>query len=197
MNLTVQQLAACMPGLHEPKLSQYLPLLVSAMTEGHIDTRLRIAAFLAQLGHESVDLKHFEELSSGQAYEGRSDLGNHYQGDGKRFKGRGPIQLTGRVNYRMAGCALGIDLEGRPELAALPEHGFRIAVWFWATRGLNSYADAENFDMITRRINGGTNGKADRDARYRRCLAVFPEAEEPINTTPFDLSALVDLTPHH
>jgi predicted chitinase len=200
MILTSQQLAQCMPGLREPRLSQYLPLLVAAITEGRIDTRLRVAAFLAQLGHESVDLKHFEELASGQAYEGRRDLGNIYPGDGPRFKGRGPIQLTGRVNYRAAGCALGVDLEGSPELAALPEYGFRIAVWFWTSRRLNEKADAQQFDAITSSINGGLNGKADRDARYARCLAALPEAalaQDDIIVTPFDLSGIVDLTPHH
>lgn len=199
MTLTSQQLAACMPGLHEPKLSLYLPLLVAAMEEGKINTRLRIAAFLAQLGHESVDLKYFEELSSGTAYEGRVDLGNIYPGDGRRFKGRGPIQLTGRTNYRVAGCALGLDIEGSPELAALPEHGFRIAVWFWRSRRLSELADAGKIDTITLKINGGMNGAADRRARYARSLSVLPEAEpsnDDIAVTQFDLRELVDLTPH-
>ncbi len=71
MTLTSQQLSACMPGLREPKLSQYIPLLNAAMEEGQINTRLRVAAFLAQLGHESADLRFFEVVASGQAYEGR------------------------------------------------------------------------------------------------------------------------------
>lgn len=159
------QLQAIMPNLSSAKADEYLPLLNAAMVQGGINTPKRQAAFLAQLAHESGQLRYFEEIASGAAYEGRSDLGNTQPGDGVRFKGRGPIQLTGRHNYRIAGQALGLDLENNPTLAARPDVGFRIAVWYWNSRNLNAQADAGNFDAITRAINGGYNGKADRD-RY-------------------------------
>lgn len=125
----------------------------------------RISNFLAQVFHESGGLKWHEELASGQAYEGRKDLGNVYAGDGKRFKGRGLIQLTGRHNYRVAGQALNLDLINRPEIASSPANAPRIAGWYWNSRDLNRFADQHNisaFQTITRRINGGLNGYKDR-----------------------------------
>jgi predicted chitinase len=162
-------LKSVFPLLSAEKANEYFPYLRDAMNGGNINTCLRRSAFLAQLGHESGQLRWFEEFASGAAYEGRQDLGNVYPGDGVRYKGRGPIQLTGRSNYRSAGQALGVDLENNPTLAATKEWGFKIAVWFWNTRNLNSYADQgsqEGFDTITRRINGGFNGKAERDSYY-------------------------------
>src|SRR5690242_10998310 len=155
------------------KRPEYLDHINAAMIEGEINTCLRQAAFLAQLAHESGQLVYMEEIASGAAYEGRKDLGNTQPGDGKRFKGRGPIQLTGRANYRAAGQALGIDLENNPTRAADPDVGFRTAAWYWNNRNLNSYADAGNFDAITYRVNGGYNGKASRDAYYARALQVL------------------------
>lgn len=171
--VTLQQLKAIMPNLSNAKAQQYLPYLNSAMKEFKINTPERKAAFLAQLAHESVQLRYFEEIASGRAYEGRRDLGNTQPGDGERFKGRGPIQLTGRANYRTTGAALGLNLEGNPRLAAEPSVGFRVAGYFWQSRGLNSLADSRSFDAITRRVNGGFNGKASRDAYYRRALNVL------------------------
>ncbi len=127
---------------------------------------MRKSAFLAQLAHESGQLIYMEELASGQAYEGRLDLGNTQPGDGKRFKGRGPIQLTGRANYRAAGQALGLNLEAQPEMVKTPAVGFRTSVWFWSVNELNDLADAgtlDSFRKITKKINGGTNGQADRE----------------------------------
>ena len=101
-------------------------------------------------------------------------------GDGKRFKGRGPIQLTGRANYQKFGALLGIDLVGQPELAAAPEVAFETAGLYWKRKGLNELADADNFTEITRRINGGQNGAAERVRFYERAklvlAAAFPSA---------------------
>jgi putative chitinase len=169
--VTLDQLRAIMPNLPLAKAQQYLPLLNQAMAEAGINTPQRQAAFLAQLGHESGDLKYFEELASGSAYEGRRDLGNTQPGDGRRYKGRGPIQLTGRNNYRAAGAALGLDLEGNPALAARPDVGFRTAAWFWNTHKLSPLADQNtltSFKQITKKINGGYNGEADREAHWAR-----------------------------
>ncbi len=171
--ISAGQLKAIMPNLSDADANRYLPYLNAAMAEGHINTPQRQAAFLAQLAHESGQLRYFEEIASGAAYEGRRDLGNTQPGDGVRFKGRGPIQLTGRSNYAAASAALGVDLVNNPGLAATPQMGFRIAQWFWNSRGLNSYADAGNFDAITYRVNGGYNGKAARDAYYARARQVL------------------------
>lgn len=129
------------------------------------ETPLRFAHFFAQLGHESDGFKAMEEYASGAAYEGRVDLGNTQPGDGRRFKGRGPIQLTGRANYRDYGRRIGIDLESHPEIAALPSLGMLTACTYWTVKGLNALADTDGIEAITRKINGGTNGLADRKAR--------------------------------
>jgi predicted chitinase len=171
--VSLQQLRSIMPNLTESRAQEMLPHLNAAMQEAGINTPRRQAAFLAQLAHESGEFRYMEEIASGAAYEGRLDLGNTQPGDGVRFKGRGPIQLTGRSNYRAAGQALGIDLENNPRRAADPDVGFRTAAWFWNSRNLNSFADAGNFDAITFRVNGGFNGKASRDTYYARALQVL------------------------
>ncbi len=152
--VTRDQLLKIMPGIPRHLADTYLPLLNAAMREYEINTTLRVSAFLGQLAHESAELKYFEEIASGVAYEGRYDLGNVYPGDGRRFKGRGPIQLTGRANYRDYGKELGLDLMNNPELAASPSVGFRIAGAFWKRKGLNALADAGEYKKISAKING-------------------------------------------
>ncbi|KQS01514.1 glycoside hydrolase [Sphingomonas sp. Leaf357] len=138
-----------------------------------ITTPLRLAHFLGQTGHESGGFRYTEEIASGAAYEGRKDLGNTQPGDGKRFKGRGILMLTGRANYRSYGKALGINLEGDPQQAAEPETGLLIVLRYWSINSLNGLADADNGDKITRKINGGTNGSADRVIRTLRAKALL------------------------
>jgi putative chitinase len=169
--LTDEQLAKIMPRIDADKRAECLPHLLSAMKEHQIDVaKRRVAMFLAQLAHESGELRWLEEIASGEAYEGRKDLGNVNHGDGKRYKGRGPIQLTGRSNYRAAGAALGLDLEDNPWKVALPEVGFRVAGWYWTTRGLNALSDAGDVEAVTKKINGGTNGLVQRQMYYSRAL---------------------------
>lgn len=120
---------------------------------------------MAQLAHESGNFRYMEEIASGRAYEGRKDLGNTEKGDGTRYKGRGPIQLTGRANYRKYGLALGIDFENNPEIVALPSIGMLVACKYWDDNGLNELADKDDINLITRRINGGFNGLDDRKAK--------------------------------
>lgn len=168
-SITLNQLLASMPGLSKSRAEQMLPFMNSAMNEAAISSCPRKAAFLAQLGHESASLVYMEEIASGAAYEGRRDLGNTQPGDGKRFKGRGPIQLTGRANYVAAGNALKLNLVGNPTTVATPAVGFRTSSWFWNSKGLNAFADKRDlasFREITRRINGGKNGEADRERRW-------------------------------
>lgn len=144
------------------------PLAEAAMLEFDITTQARASMFVAQVLHESLRLRYFEEIASGAAYEGRRDLGNTYPGDGRRFKGRGPIQLTGRSNYVWAGKKLGLNLIGHPQLASRHEIGWRIAGLYWREHGLNQLADKGQFETITRRINGGLNGWPDRQLMLRR-----------------------------
>ncbi|CAF3807024.1 unnamed protein product [Rotaria socialis] len=172
-SITAAQLKAIMPNSKHP---EYLSHINAALVEGSINTCHRKAAFLAQLAHESGQLVYMEELASGAAYEGRLDLGNTQPGDGVRFKGRGPIQLTGRANYREAGRALGIDLEANPQIVATPAVGFRTSVWFWTKHNLNALADAGTlaaFRQITRKINGGTNGQADRENYWAKAKSAL------------------------
>lgn len=129
---------------------------------------MRFAHFIAQLAHESGNFRYMEEIASGAAYEGRKELGNIMAGDGVRFKGRGPIQLTGRANYQKYGQVLGIDFESHPELVAIPSIGLLVACKFWVNNGLNELADRDDVLTITRRINGGTNGLVDRKANLAK-----------------------------
>lgn len=174
--ITEKQLEAVFPSLPAAQRAAYLRPLNEALREGGVTTRQRVAAFLAQVGHESAELTRFEEGASGEAYEGRAALGNTQPGDGPRFKGRGPIQLTGRANYTAASKALGTDLVNDPGRAASPREGFRVAVWFWNSRSLSPLADMgtmEAFREITRRINGGQNGAAHREALWARAQAAL------------------------
>jgi putative chitinase len=191
-------LSLVMPMLGPPSRSQaMIEPLNAALVEWSINTPLRIAAFLAQVAHESGELRFWEEgphnhpvpgchmchtrvpHPAGAQYEGRADLGNTMAGDGIRYLGRGPIQLTGRYNYRRAGGALGLDLLGNPEQVATPAVGFRVAGWFWKTSGLNELADVRDFVGITKRVNGGENGLEQRTRYYDRALRVLDVSPAP------------------
>jgi len=150
----------------KPEIAAELALAGNVRLHGYglLDSPLRLAHFMAQLAHESGGFKWMEELASGAAYEGREDLGNDQVGDGRRYKGRGPIQLTGRDNYRTVGRRLGLDLERHPELAAAPSIGLWVACDYWQSRGISPLADRDDVLGVTRKINGGLNGLADRKA---------------------------------
>lgn len=188
--ITDQILRDIMPNLPAEKRQLYLPHLNDAMREFEIATYLRASAFLAQLAHESAELRYFQEIASGKAYEGRKDLGNTQPGDGMKYKGHGPIQITGRANHAACGKALGLDLINNPTLITLPENAFRSAGWFWDTRNLNALADDRLFKAITKKINGGFNGLADRQKYYDRALRIIPEelnmVAQALNIPPDD-----------
>jgi putative chitinase len=152
-------------------VATYADALRARMAARGIHTPLRQAHFLAQIGHESGELRYVEELASGDAYEGRIDLGNTEPGDGRRFKGRGLIQLTGRANYEAYGNARGIDLltgDNYLRLATDSELAVDVACWFWESHGLNVLADQDDTRGVTRRINGGLSGLADRERQLFR-----------------------------
>jgi putative chitinase len=148
--------------------------LNASMAEFQINTPKRQAAYLAQIGHESGGLQFMAEIwgptDAQKRYEPPSELaerlGNTQPGDGKQFKGRGPIQCTGRFNYRKYGALLGLELERFPQLLDEPANACRVAACFWKANGCNELADAGQFEAITRRINGGLNGQADRLRRW-------------------------------
>lgn len=198
MNLTPAQFALLFP--HASPLA--FDALNRAMTRFDITSPVRIAAFLAQVGHESNSLTVFEEnlnysakrlavvwpkryadadgkpnalainlgghpmAIANNTYANRNGNGDEASGDGWRYRGRGAIQITGRTNYRTMGLRLGLDLLDKPELLSYPEGACTSAACFWKVNGCNERADAGLFTEITRTINGGTVGLADRVARW-------------------------------
>lgn len=132
----------------------------------------RLIEFFAECGHETGGWQWLREMwgptEAQRGYEGRADLGNTQAGDGKRFLGRGLIQLTGRANYQRAAEETGLPLIRQPELLEQADHAVLAACLYWKWRGLNALADTGQSETITRRINGGVNGLADRNARKAR-----------------------------
>jgi putative chitinase len=169
--LNVNSLRAIMGHSSSKTVDPYFPILSTLLGKYRVNTPLRIAHFLAQVGHESLSLRYTEEIASGQAYEGRVDLGNIQKGDGPRFKGRGLIQLTGRSNYEQYGAHANLNLlkKGNESLIAKnPRYAVDASLWFWDTRNLNRYADEDNLRAVTRRVNGGFNGLEDRKSYLNR-----------------------------
>lgn len=200
MPITVQQLLQILPNAGQVA-GVFVPVLNAAMSRYQIVGTKRIAAFIAQVGHESGQLTRLVENLNYSAdalrktWPSRFDvelasavarkpeqianiaygnrMGNIAPGDGWKYRGRGLIQITGKNNYRACGEALGLDLIAQPELLEKPQHACMSAAWFWATNGLNTLADADKFDAITQRINGGKTGAADRHAQHAKALKVL------------------------
>lgn len=137
MILTNEDLKKILPLSSEVNRNKYIEWLNYFMPKYDIDTDKEIAAFIAQIGHESGQLRYVEEIASGAAYEGRKDLGNTQKGDGKRYKGRGLIQITGRYNYTQLSKDLGEDFVKNPELLSTPKYAVQSACWFWNKNKLN------------------------------------------------------------
>ncbi len=162
IHLSLAQLTEIASYADPDQVARLYPYLLQTLAEFGLNTPLRQAHFLAQLCHESGSFNYLEEIASGEDYEWRDDLGNVEEGDGVRFKGRGLIQITGRANYGDCGEALGVDLIAQPKRLAEPDLACRSAGWFWNTRNLSSFADRDDVDTITYRINGGYNGYDER-----------------------------------
>lgn len=171
ISITASTLMQIMPAATSRAFVFAQPLW-EAMQEFHIDTCLRASAFLGQVAVESGSLRYVRELwgptPAQNRYEGSEALGNTMPGDGYRFRGRGLIQITGRANYARAGEALALDLIDQPELLEDPENAARSAAWFFADSGCCELADEQKFSQITKTINGGMNGYAERSAAYWR-----------------------------
>lgn len=179
MRLTKEQFRAIAGPSAKPEILDGLVNSQSVLDRYGISKPHRLAHFISQIAHESARFATTTEYASGAAYEGRKDLGNTQSGDGKRFRGRGLIQLTGRANARdFSEWAKSQDpqspnFEATPiKLADFP-WALLSGVWFWNSRNLSAYADANNIEMITRRINGGLNGYADRLDLYTRAGLVI------------------------
>ncbi|MDJ0580945.1 D-Ala-D-Ala carboxypeptidase family metallohydrolase [Crocosphaera sp.] len=171
---TAENLKAIMPQASNSDIATYVEPLNKVLHDFNLATTARACAFIAQIAHESGSLRYKEEIASGAAYEGRRDLGNTQPGDGKRFKGRGLIQLTGRANYRQCAKALGKPLENNPELVIKdPYTNAAVAGWYWQSRNINQAADQGDFQKVTRLINGGLNGYADRCQFWERAKKVL------------------------
>ena len=157
-------------GLSEEKGMEWYPHVRAACLEFHITAPVRLAAFLAQVGHESGGFVYTREIwgptEAQKRYEGRADLGNTKKGDGSRFRGRGLLQITGRANYQKVKDALLVDVIANPALLEDKPLAARAAAWWWAAHGCNEIADSGDFVRLTRRINGGTNGLSDRQRRW-------------------------------
>jgi putative chitinase len=180
--LTERQLIQIYP-LAGQRVGTFLTPLNEAMARWEIDHPKRIAAFLAQVGHESDQLRYVKELGSDR-YLSRNDtgplalrLGNtpEADGDGQLYCGRGLIQVTGRNNYQACSRALFGDerLLAQPQLLEQPRWACESAAWFWQSRGLNALADRGEFNRITRHINGGLNGLDERLKLWARAREVL------------------------
>ncbi|MGE1315995.1 glycoside hydrolase family 19 protein [Pseudomonas aeruginosa] len=208
MLITEQQLLQILPNAGH-RAGFFVPALNVAMERFGITSPIRVAALLAQVGHESAHLTRLVEnlnysaqglaatwpsryrgadgkpnalalnlarhpqAIANNTYASRNGNGDEASGDGWRYRGRGLLQITGRANYRTAGAGLGLPLEAEPELLEQPEHAARSSAWWWSTHGLNELADRGEFAAITRRINGGTNGQAERLELWERAKRVL------------------------
>jgi putative chitinase len=152
-------------------------VLAPTLENYDINTKLRIAHFMGQVTHECAGFRTTEEFASGEAYEGRTDLGNINPGDGKRYKGRGLIQLTGRANYRKFGELLDLPLENNPEIAAEPVTSLKIACEYWKSRKINAAADRDDLIKATKLVNGGLNGLEDRRKYLQKAKVALANIE--------------------
>jgi putative chitinase len=177
--ITNELLGKCWPASTEANRQKFLPFFNRYLPEYGIVSKVALAAFFAQVGHESGQGRYVEELASGEAYEYRKDLGNTMAGDGRSFKGRGLIQITGRSNYTQLSKAFCVDFTASPQMLSHPEWAVRSACWWWANRRLTQIAesaplaDETAFRRITRIINGGYNGFTDRWKLYGNSCRAF------------------------
>jgi putative chitinase len=199
MKLTAEQIAKA-SGSSLENAEKFRPYLNKYLDKYGVNTPNRILAFLSQIGHESGGFKYTLERASGSAYEGNTDLGNVYAGDGVKYKGRGLIQLTGRANYQKMSEKTGKDLINNPQLVEQPDLATEVSVIWWKDRKrngltLNEWADkfdltqpldsANNKDIhenITRGINGGTTGISDRLQRLKNGVSILDEIKKKISS---------------
>lgn len=175
MVITESQVRRIMPSASNDRVKEFVKSFNDWSGEFGINTPLRAAHYIAQVAHETGQLKWLEELASGKAYEGRADLGNTQPGDGVRFKGRGLLQTTGRSNYKAYADSewCNGDLMAHPEWLAKFPGAQKSSMFYWMKRNLNKWADADDVRGVTKRINGGYNGLAQRMYYLRLAKKVF------------------------
>lgn len=197
------QLKDCLPEASDQAIANFTQAIDDTLQEFDISTPQRIAAFLAQVGHESGSLKFIKEnlnysaqgltktfpkyftpelanqyqrnpeAIANRVYANRMGNGPEESGDGWAFRGRGLIQVTGRTNYQACGDFLGVDLISDPSYLESPEGAARSAGWYWTSRNLNALADVGDMKQITKKINGGFIGLEDRMKHYQHALEVL------------------------
>jgi putative chitinase len=201
--MEVNQLADA-AGIDPGHAEQLIDGINGAIQTAQLDTPERLAAFIAQCGHESAGFKFFEEnlnykaeslhrtwpshfhtmeianeyahqpkRIACRAYADRMGNGDEESGDGWSYRGRGAIQLTGKIAYEEASRDLGFDFVSNPDAASSPEGGLLTAAWFWAKHNLNYHVDNNDFEGLTKAINGGTIGLEDRVARFNHAMSVL------------------------
>jgi len=202
---TQEQLAALMPNASAEKVAQYTPALQHYCAKAEVNTKLRLCHLLAQLAHESAELRSSSEnlnysssalrqifsryfptdavanqyhrqpeRIANRIYASRMGNGTESSGDGWRYRGRGLIQLTGKANYQVCGADLGLDLVENPEqVSDNPAIAVQTALWFWQTKDLNTLADQDKLEAITKKINGGTHGLAQRTQYLEKAFSLF------------------------
>jgi len=172
--ITADQLKRISPGTPIDTCNKFVPFINKYCPLYKIDTPIELASFLSQILYESGGLKWMREIwgptKAQNGYEGRKDLGNTVAGDGKRFMGRGPLQITGRNNYtRMSKDMFGDDrLLKTPEILATPDYGIWSACIYWGWRNLDAVDDDNSIERETKLVNGGYNGLTDRKAYFER-----------------------------
>jgi putative chitinase len=204
--ITPEILRQIMPTLPKSKREEYAPMLDVSMAEFGINNERRVAAYLSNLAHESANLTRWEEnlnysarrltqvwprrfptieiampfahnpeALANKTYGGR--MGNNKPGDGWKYRGRAPLQITGKSLYQKAGEALGIDLVNNPDLVVEDKMiGFRVSAWVFAVeKGGNHLADKLQIKALTKAINGGYNGLNERIDLFNRGLRILPD----------------------
>lgn len=178
--ISPEQLLIIIPNARQ-RVELFAAPLNAAMLEFGITTPLQVAAFISQVAHESGEFLYVKELATGIAYDFRTDLGNTEVGDGRKFKGRGLLQITGKANYLAVMLNLDIDCIEHPELLETPLNACRSAAWFWQTNNISKWADIPDFDGVCDAVNkghktvkvGDSNGYAERLKYYNRAKQVL------------------------
>lgn len=179
-----QQLRHIMPYALSKNIDVYLPYLNDFMPKFDIDGRLRICHFLAQIAHESGELRYSQEIASGKAYDTGQKaiaLGNtpDADGDGQKYKGRGLIQLTGTTNYQRFNNYIKdhfggeVDVFKEPTIVATPKYAVMSACWFFKVSGCLALADKDDIRAVTKRVNGGLNGLNARQKYLKKAKEVI------------------------
>lgn len=216
--ITPKQFRKLFPRCKDP--AGWVDAMNEVFPKYEINTPNRIAAFIAQCGHESAGWSTFTENLNYSAkaldtifgkyfvrggrdakeyhrqpekianvvYANRMSNGNTSSGDGWRYRGRGPIQLTGKANYTSFSNDMGVDVVNNPDQVSTDkEIALMSAIWFWNKNGLNKYADSGDIKTMTKRINGGYIGLEDRIHHWKEALHMMRPDHDKMTKIPLDI----------